>query len=428
MTQEAVESLLKEEIGLNPESIGAQNVARAIQERMIECGVSDTDAYLAELRTSKREVEELVELVVVPETWFFRDEEPFAFLARYVTSEWLPLQKPDVLRILSVPCSTGEEPYSIAMSLMDAHLIPEQFHIDAMDISKKALADAERAVYGPGSFRGENLAFRDRYFEEAEGGYRLIPSVKNSVYFSRANLLDPGFLAGKAPYDVIFCRNLMIYFDAPARERTNIVLDRFLTKEGIIFVGHSETFSILSSRFVSVRHPRTFAYRRAGDARLSHEAHHDAVSDLPQEKKSRIRHALPVKRADKKALTFSDAAPSPTCPPSNEQELSPDKVDSLLDAASSLANQGRLDEARARCERFISENGANAQAYCLLGLIQQASGEDERAEECFNKAVYLKPDYYEALISLALLAEHRGDEGRAAVLRRRAERIQSESG
>ena len=126
----------------------------------------DLQTYLRRLQTSLAELEELIELVVVPETWFFSDRKPFTFLEHYVKSEWLPNRNNGILRLLSIPCSTGEEPYSLAMLLLNAGLTPDKFRIDAVDISKKALLKATNAVYNQNSFRGEDLPQRERYFQQ----------------------------------------------------------------------------------------------------------------------------------------------------------------------------------------------------------------------------------------------------------------------
>ena len=107
--------------------------------------------------------------MVVTETWFFREKQPFAALVRLVIEEWLPAHPTGKLRLLSVPCSSGEEPYSMAMALMDAGFLAARFEISAVDISSRALAFAQRAIYGRNSFRGADLEFRARHF-------RIVPS------------------------------------------------------------------------------------------------------------------------------------------------------------------------------------------------------------------------------------------------------------
>lgn len=242
ITQGAIEALLRQNIGLDANTIGYSTIARAVNQRMAACGLSDTNSYLIRLQTSTQELEELIENAIVPETWFFRDREPFVFLHRYAIADWWPKHPNGVLRVLSVPCSTGEEPYSIAIALLESGLTPKQFCIDAVDISKKSLIKARQGVYSKNSFRGENLAlpnftgttaaskngfsWRERYFEQTADGYQLCDLVKSKVNFIHGNLLERSFLIGKNSYDVIFCRNVLIYFDSSARERTVNILDR----------------------------------------------------------------------------------------------------------------------------------------------------------------------------------------------------------
>ena len=144
----AIEQLLEKKIGLSTDTVGADTVASAVRRRMEECGIDDSAAYLEYLNTSTKEWDELLEAVIVPETWFFRNGESFTFLGRYVKSQWMPKNKNDILRALSIPCSTGEEPYSMAMTFMDAGLPNDRFSIDAVDISNKGLRKAEQGVYG----------------------------------------------------------------------------------------------------------------------------------------------------------------------------------------------------------------------------------------------------------------------------------------
>ena len=138
MSQVKIEALLLEKIGLAPSAISSNIIARAVSKRRLVCDLPDLQTYLQRLQSSTAELEELIEEVVVPETSFFRDRQPFTFLESHVKTEWLNNQNRGILRILSVPCSSGEEPYSIAITLLNAGLTPNRIHIDAVDISKKA--------------------------------------------------------------------------------------------------------------------------------------------------------------------------------------------------------------------------------------------------------------------------------------------------
>lgn len=390
---------------------------------MADCGLSDMETFLTRLQTSQGELEELIENVVVPETWFFRDREPFAFLSGYVVSEWLPAHPQSLLRVLSVPCSTGEEPYSIAIALMESGLASKKFSIDAVDISKKSLRYAQRAVYSQNSFRGDTLGLQNRYFTHTADGYQLCESVRKTVKFIHGNLLDPQFLREKTPYNVIFCRNLLIYFDQSARNRTTEVLYRLLTKDGLLFVGHSETRQISPPRFVSVRHPSAFAFRKV-------EEHLDPRKAREQESKIPLPAKGGKQRSTKESASLktlplakgqnskSEAKNSPT--PSHKTT---DNQQTILETARVLADRGQLNEAATLCETYLSQNRVSVEAYVLLGEVRQAAGNEEQALQCFQKAIYLEPNHYEALIHLALLKEHHGDLRDAAILRQRIQRL-----
>ena len=413
MAHPAVVALLRQTIGLNPDAIGAETMARAVSHRMAQCGVPDVQTYLERLQTSAQEVQALIEEVVVPETWFFRDQVPFTYLGRYVMAEWLPISQHAVLRVLSLACATGEEPYSIAMALLNTGLAPQHIRIDAVDISHRALGRAQQAVYGDHAFREKELAFRERSFEPHAEGYRVRDRIRNLVTFLQGNLLDERLLADQEPYKVIFCRNTLIYFDAAARRRALTVLDRLLTPGGVLFVGYAETGLFLASGYVPVRYPRAFAYRKPG-------ASHDQQSP-PQ----RASLRQPPTPHGQRHQTASPGAPQqsadPAVPVAGPREPSGTSA-SVLETARQLADKGEVDAATRLCETLLHAHGLNAQAYVLLGLIRQSAGHPEQAERYFNRAVYVQPDHYEALVHLALLMEHRGDTAGAAVMRQRAQR------
>ena len=148
------------------------------------------------MRASPVELQALIEAVVVPETWFFRDREAFSTLARLVQEASPTAHADGVRRILSLPSSTGEEPYSIAMALFDAGVPADRFSIDAIDISAHAIAVARRATYGKNSFRGHDLGFRARYFDATATGHRLADRVRRPGAFPAGQPAGAGFLDG----------------------------------------------------------------------------------------------------------------------------------------------------------------------------------------------------------------------------------------
>lgn len=438
MSQTAIEALLRQKIGLDANVIGSTTIARAIRERLLACGLSDLTTYLTRLKSSSAEFDALIEAIIVPETWFFRDREAFAFLRQFVKSEWRSTHPNDVLRVLSVPCSTGEEPYSIAITLLDAGLSPRHIHIDAIDISQNSLRKAKRGLYKQNSFRGNTLSLGNAYFTQTTEGYQLDESVRQSVNFIHGNILDLPWPPEKAPYSIIFCRNLLIYLEPSARAKTLQILDRLLVKNGLLFVGHSETAQISASRFLSVRHPFTFAFRKVDNS--------PSVKGIDEQRNrettQRYYHTKKTFSATQPDFSQSQTSRSntltakqllkqnpPLLPPLTPQTLEePNKGKTLLKTAKDLADQGQLKEAATLCETYLSQNRLNPEAYFLLGQVHQAEGKEQQAEQYFHKAIYLKPNYNEALLHLALLKEHHGDFKSAALIRQRIQRINQSSG
>ncbi len=417
--QAAIEKLLRERIGLSAASIGSSSILRAIQQRMTNTGIRDITEYYRKLTDSAQEFTELVETVTIPETWFFRTHQSFTALEGVAKHEWLPAHTSDVLHILSVPCSTGEEPYSIAMTLLDCGFQPAQFIIDAVDINARNLIHAREALYTRNSFRNQDMSFRDRHFKKSGNAYQLNDRVRHTVNFINANLLDASFMPGDRHYDIIFCRNLLIYFDRPTQERAITVLDRLLAQSGVLFLGHAEGSLALSRWFSSTRYPMAFAFHRNNDERRMRERRAQNDSDAPAQPQRRV----PQDRRKTPAApphAFADV-PAPSVPATVvAPELKPNFA---LDEAFQCADQGHLVEAAALCETFLQDNGPSAQAYYLLGLVRDAAGNKAQAEEYLRKALYLDPNHYEALVQLAVLAEQQSDLHGAQQFRQRAQRV-----
>lgn len=411
------ENLLKNAMGLDAASIGSSSVERAVRERLAASAMTDLEAYRDFILTSDAELQELIEAIVVPETWFFRDREAFTAVARYALGEWALAHPQGVLRLLSLPCSTGEEPYSVAMALLDAGFPPERFRVDAVDISARAIAYAQRAVYGRNSFRGNVLDFRARHFSETSLGYRLHESVRERVQFSGGNLFAPDFLPGTAIYDVIFCRNVLIYFDRPTQDRAVEVLDRLLTETGFLFVGPSESGLLLRHAFRSAKLPLAFAFRKAvAVAKESLKA--------PVAKRAKAP-GVSLPAAPRAVLPKPSARPSAARPaePTRPEATPGNDGAASLDLATRLADQGRLADAATLCEAHLSAHPPSARAYHLLGLVNDARGLHEAACYHYRKAIYLEPDHYEALVHLAALLEKLGDRAGAQVLQARVRRL-----
>lgn len=408
-----IEDLLRRTMGLEAATIGATVVARAVRQCMAHARVETEKIYLARLESSPDELQHLIEAVVVPESWFFRDGTPFQALRRWAMEEWQSDHpgKGQVLRVLSVPCSTGEEPASIAMTLLDAGLSPERFVIDAVDISRHALARAARAVYPPTSFRGVKPEMRERYFTALpDGNYALAPEVRRQVRLVEGNLLAPGFRPGGGNYHAVFCRNLLIYFDRSTQARAVKTLVGLLAGDGLFFIGHAEAGALAGSGFVPSAYTMSFAFRKAAASPL--------MPSLPVAPLKTTRLLRPAPTVTRRVFMDRLAA-------AVRQKHAPVNDDGEeLTRARVLANQGRLDEARQLCETFLRKNNASGGAWYLLGVTHDATGNARRAAECYAKTLYLEPNHLDALLQQALLAEQSGDVTGAEQFRRRIARVQ----
>lgn len=413
MSLATIEQLLKEHMGLNAASIGSSAIKRAVQLRMQARTLTSTQDYLQRLRGNRTEMDELVELVVVPETWFYRDGKPFEALAAYTREHWRSRTATNPVRLLSIPCSTGEEPYTLAMTLLDAGLAADTFQIDAVDISETNLRRARTGLYREHSFRSDDLRFRDRYFMHNEAGYLLNADIRNRVRFIHSNLLGPGFLAQEPPYHVVFCRNLLIYFDRDTQARALDVIERHLEKPGLLFLGHAESGVVAERDYVALKHPRSFAFIFGGE-RLAGTWEEPHAFELPRRRKPIAKPAHVNKKTARPApevVRENTAAPVPTTATPRH-----------LDEATTLANNGHLVEAAALCEQHLQLTGPDAQAFYLLALLREAVGELDEAEAYLRKALYLEPNHYEALTHLALLLAQRGDRANAELMQQRAKR------
>ncbi|NQD58212.1 chemotaxis protein CheR [Pseudomonas sp. CM25] len=412
---------LRERIGLDVESVGAPMVERALRQRCVAMNAIDLDDYWLRLQQSADEQQALIEAVIVPETWFFRYPESFTALASLAHKRLAELAGARPLRLLSLPCSTGEEPYSLAMALLDAGIAPGAFLIDGMDISPSSVAKAGQAVYGRNAFRGSDLGFRERYFDAVDEGHRLHERVRQPVSLQVGNVLDPALASRDGLYDFVFCRNLLIYFDVPTQQRVFEVLKRLLHPQGVLFIGPAEGSLLARLGMRPLGIAQSFAYVRqeGGSTPLA------AAS------------ALPVKRPQPALATPGYPPPGAALPrplrvlpvttrPAPARNQREDESE-LLDSIARLANAGASDQARSECQRYLGQFAPSAQVYYWLGLLSDTAGDAQQALTHYRKALYLEPQHPEALVHLAALLAAQGDLAGARRLQERAARVGRES-
>lgn len=442
-----VERLLADRIGLDVASVGPTLVERGVRARMERLGVRRREDYERILLGPAGEAQALIEEVVIPESWFFRDDRPFAAFRQLVRDGWAGRHDGRALSVLCLPCAGGEEPYSVAIALLELGIPRERFEVVAVDISERSLRRAQAGLYGENAFRGIDPGLRDRYFDPAEGRgrYLIKASIRSAVRFEQGNVLDPNLLAGHAGFDVVFCRNLLIYLDAAGRDRAFANLARLVAPGGTLFLGHADRPDPQgSARFAPLGDRAAFAYRRCagGAAPASSPAPAVPTRSAPAATPSppaigqrlaraAIRFARSIRPGSGEVAAVAPpatrSAPARLSPPA-APPAPPAADDAALVEAQALADRGDYEAALRVVTARSGRAPMDAPGHFLLGVIRQAAGDRVRAEAEFTKAVYLDPEHDEALLALALLARRRGDVAAEAGFRRRAERVLARKG
>ncbi|MGX9783952.1 CheR family methyltransferase [Janthinobacterium lividum] len=405
------QALLRRATGL---SVSKAVAERAVGQRMEQTGFSDSEAYLQALTPA--EMTQLIELVVVPESWLFRDPQAFYATVELVQERWA---RGRATRILSIPCAGGEEPYSMAMALRDGGVPKQAFSIDAYDLSPGCIERAQAGVYGRNAFRAQDVAFRERYFTHvADDAYRIIDSLREQVTFKQGNLLQFDTATYSRHYDVIFCRNLLIYFDKPTTRAAIHNLSALLADDGMLLAGYAEVPSFCQNGFAPLQFRQAFALKKETTAPASPVQ----VAPLPATRP--LRSVPPAPRRAAAAAPAAATAPRtrPVSVPSPAPAAPTAQAD-LLAEARLLADRGQLREAGEKCHAHLARVPEAAEAYFMLGIINELAGKMDLADDYWRRCIYLQPDHYEALCHLSLLAERNGNHTAAATLKARAARI-----
>jgi chemotaxis protein methyltransferase CheR len=229
--------------------------------RMKELGMTCRQ-YIEHLEQDPAEWDALIEAVTINETYFFREEQQLEELVRLLQA----YDGQGEIRIWSAACSTGEEPYSLAMAIQESGMFPlSKVRIYASDINRKVLRTARHGFYPKHSmcFRRTPEWLREKYFDAVQGGYRIQEHIRERVQFFQFNLTRQA--AGMLPeMDFIFCRNVLIYFDTPVVQKVISNLADCLSAGGYLFLGHAETIPELPPDLRMINAASTFYYRKEG--------------------------------------------------------------------------------------------------------------------------------------------------------------------
>ena len=249
-------------------------IDRRLAERIAATGSPSFQCYFTTLRAdADHEIEHLVNAFTVNETYFYREDHQLRCMTADLLGNVLARKEPgEAIRIWSIPCSTGEEPYSIAIWLMENWTEVDRYNIEIVgsDIDTRVLESASEGIYGARSLMRLPKGVVDRYFQNlGDGKYQIDGGLRESIQFTRTNLIDSVDMRAYRSFDIVFCRNVLIYFDDASRRIAAENLYDSLKPGGYICLGHSESMSRISPLFLVSRFSDAIVYQKP-------EGNHDA--------------------------------------------------------------------------------------------------------------------------------------------------------
>ncbi|HTV87440.1 MAG TPA: CheR family methyltransferase [Stellaceae bacterium] len=456
-------TVIARRLGLQFEDDRFGLLGAALQHRLAQLDMP-ARRYLCALAagTLPSEPAALAEALTVGETYFFRNSEQFRALVDVAVPARMRAVHGRRLSVLSAGCASGEEAYSLAIALRET--LPDadsQAEIRAVDLSPTALAKAARARYSPWALRETPADIQRRWFRAAGREMALAEDIRAGVRFENRNMADDDqSLWQSRSFDIVFCRNVIMYFTAVQARALLVRLARSLLPGGYLFLGHAETLRGLSDDFILLQSHGTFYYQRKDDAptpplpysaRPEAFAPTSAASDLPNPGGDWMER---IRDAGKRVAALQSAMPAarrPAAPSTLHGDLAaavdllrrerfPEALasvaglppaaandpDVLLLTATILAHGGQSAAAEKTCRRLLATAGGNAGAHYVLALCREAAGDAACAAEHDRTAIYLDGSFAMPRLHLGLLTRRFGDReaarrelGQALVLLRR---------
>ena len=411
---------------------------------------------------AENEWEQLLARLTNNESYFFRDKGQMALLRERILPELIARnQAKRTLRLWSAGCSTGEEPYSLAMLVNE--LLPQrhtasgpawEIVILGTDIDSPALEQARRGIYGSWSFRAVDSAVQQRFFHRREDGWQIMEASRSLVKFSKCNLVGepfPNTISGIHDMDLILCRNVFIYFE---REAVSAVLGKFartLRPNGYLMTGHAETYGRLMEPLQAQLFPESVVYQRVSEtpagivkpsgiaptpemttaeyANVRSQPTPSTTSRREQPAAQGIVTTATTRQASattaqaatpERASTGGEVRHRASANPLVRETLplpTPATRETLLRQARAHADLGRYEEAAHACQSLMEEHPFAPEPYELLASIAQEQGRGEEAKLLLKKAMYLAPTSPWAYLELSAIYEGEGDGARARKMR-----------
>lgn len=384
---------VSEEMGLNFSENRFPDLEKAVASCKENSEFSSNKDFVKWLLENKKNIETLTPYLTVGETYFFREKNSFEILENHVLPEIF--RKKEKITIWSSGCSTGEEPYSIAI-LINKIAPDKKVRIIATDINPDALKKADQGMYRDWSFR-DTLPWVKKYFTEKEHFYAIKPEIKKMVEFSRLNLVKDTY---PSPVDIIFCRNVLMYF---SHKMGSNIVSRFynsLVSGGWLLINPAECMFINGSSFSTVNFPGAIFYRKeeisskpfifSSEIKSSHKTHEFLIKKpfTFSREKNCEPSGISIKRYVKKEKTENDRDTRVLY--SDEEEKS---ISSLLEKAKELSKRKQFKEGEEICRDIINRDKINYKAHYLLATILQEENKIEEAIISLKKVIYLEENF-----------------------------------
>lgn len=427
-TLRSLAETVHQHLGLNFPRERWPDLVRGVEATCSDLGLPGQEACTRALLSSpldKKLVETLGRHLTIGETYFFREPAVFRALETgYLPSLLESRRSSRLLRLWSAACSTGEEPYSLAILLRKLLPDPQEWKITilATDINTASLSRAEAGIYREWSFRGVEEDVRNTWFiRTPEGHFQVRPEIRAMVTFAYHNLVAdpyPSLINQTNAMDVIFCRNVLMYFSEAMRRKVMDNLELCLVDGGLLAVGGAEATLSPPESLIALRLPEAHLYRKssvnrsltsaspplsslpmtAPPARASTSRQKESVTPITPEFLPELKAAY--RRGDYEAVCRGAAS-------LKKDEAA--RPEAALMAAKSCANAGNLDSALAWVGQAITLDRTNPDSHYLRAMILDEKRETAQALDALRTTVYLDPDFIPAFVALGNIFRRQGD-------------------
>lgn len=429
MQLEEFQRLIKAACGLAFHEDKISLLIAGLKERMTATGLT-ADSYLQLFKKSAAEQAELIDLITINESYFFREPEQIELLVKRLVPDILTRAPDSQVRILSLGCSRGEEPYSIAMALEQAHgpQMLERALIQGTDIDRKALELARQGIYSDFAFRGLAPGLVETYFIDLGANrYQILPGIRTRLTFLQLNLLASEWPEGLQNQDVIFFRNVSIYFDEPTRRAIQGQIAKALRPGGFLFMSATETLSNDFGIMQLEQKADVFFFRNQQPV----ANHRTSLAHQGQQDNRPSQPSLDVRFVE---IPHAQQRPALDLEKLSAQALAQAK-DGLLDEAIALSvHLCGLPEAKSHHYRLLAslyflkedfdkakhailaalqEDDLEPASLFLLAQIQRWQGLHQEAIDCLKKVIYSLPDHWQAHFVLGECQRQLGHEAAA---------------